>query len=257
MRSRRTLNRWFGWLFQARRRLSVRTAFDSVDSIGSRLSYRFRDENLLLQALTHRSCIQESDKHWLSNERLELLGDAVLGLAVTEFLYTQYPQKSEGELTRLKSLMVSRDVLAREAETLGFGEFLFLGNGEEQSGGRKRQSILADAFEAVLGAMYLDGGLETVKRFVRESVIKNMRTLSTGRFSGNYKSWLLEYVQGKGLGAPRYRVIAETGPDHRKEFTVEVHVKNDLLGTGKGPSKKRAEQDAARHAVKQLGLLSK
>ena len=228
-----------------------------MDSLGSRLSYTFRDENLLLQALTHRSCIQESDKHWLSNERLELLGDAVLGLVVTEFLYSRYPQKSEGELTRLKSQMVSRDVLAKKAGMLGLGDFLLLGNGEEQSGGRKRQSILADAFEAVLGALYLDGGLEPVARFIREILVKDMQKFTAGKFSGNYKSWLLEYMQGKGLGAPKYHVVAETGPDHRKEFTIEVHVKNDVLGTGRGPSKKRAEQDAARQAVRGLGLLPK
>ncbi|HEX9934384.1 MAG TPA: ribonuclease III [bacterium] len=218
------------------------------------MAYRFHDERLLRQALTHRSCFRKPEEHGCSNERLELLGDAVLGLVVTDILYRRFPQKSEGDLTRLKSLVVSRDVLARAADRLGLGECILLGNGEERSGGRHRRSILADAFEALLGAMYLDGGFEPARGFIQAYLIRDAERFYAGGSGGNYKSLLLEHVQGKGLGSPRYRVIDERGPDHRKEFTVEVLVKGAVLGTGKGPSKKRAEQLAAKEASKSYGL---
>jgi ribonuclease-3 len=227
----------------------------SWDSLPRRISYPFRDKRLLRQALTHRSCFQTSEEHKLSNERLELLGDAVLGLVVTETLYRHYPDKSEGELTRLKSLMVSREVLAREAVQLDLGKFMRLGSGEEQSGGRSRRSILADAFEALLGAVYLDGGFTAARNFVQSFLLRDMNRFLADGFGGNYKSLLLEYVQGKGRGAPKYRVIEEAGPDHRKEFTVEVLVKGEVLGRGKGLNKKTAEQCAAKEAADAYGLL--
>jgi len=225
------------------------------DSLYRHLPYRFRNEKLLRQALTHRSFFQKTEEHWLSNERLELLGDAVLGMIITETLYRQYPRKREGELTRMKSLMVSRDVLAREAEKLELGKYLILGNGENQSGGRHRRSILADTFEALLGAVYLDGGLEPAKQFVHDCLYLDMSRFMKDESSGNYKSVLLEYMQGQGRGVPKYRVVRESGPDHKKEFTVEVMIRGEVLGTGKGHSKKNAEQKAASMAVRTLGLL--
>jgi ribonuclease III len=228
---------------------------DSWEPIAGRIAYRFRDKRLLRQALTHRSCFQTSEEHKLSNERLELLGDAVLGLVVTETLYRRYPDKSEGELTRLKSLMVSREVLAREAIQLELGQFMRLGSGEEQSGGRNRRSIMADAFEALLGAVYLDGGFGAAREFVHAFLLRDMTRFLADGFGGNYKSLLLEYVQGKGRGAPKYRVVEESGPDHRKEFTVEVLVKGEVLGRGQGPNKKTAEQHAAKQAADAYGLL--
>jgi ribonuclease-3 len=227
----------------------------AVDSLPRRIAYSFRNENLLAQALTHRSCFQTSEEHGLSNERLELLGDAVLGLVVTEALYRRFPDKSEGELTRLKSLMVSREVLAREAVQLDLGRFMRLGSGEEQSGGRHRRSILADAFEALLGAVYLDGGFDAARPFVQSFVLRDLSRFLADGLGGNYKSLLLEYVQGKGKGAPKYRVVEETGPDHRKEFTVEVLVKGEVLGRGRGSNKKTAEQQAAKEAAGAYGLL--
>ncbi len=227
------------------------------DVLYHHFSYRFRNKKLLRQALTHRSFFQKSEEHWLSNERLELLGDAVLGMIITELLYRQYPRKREGELTRIKSLMVSRDVLAREGEKLELGKYLILGNGEDQSGGRHRRSILADTFEALLGAVYLDGGFEPAKKFVDECLYPDMSRFLKDESSGNYKSVLLEYVQGRSHGVPKYRVVQESGPDHKKEFTMEVSVWGEVLGTGKGHSKKKAEQEAALMAAKALGLLIK
>lgn len=217
------------------------------------ISYRFRDVSLLRLAMTHRSCLSEDSDHQESNERLEFLGDAVLGLVVTEALYRKYPEATEGELTKAKSYIVSREVLARRAGDLGLGKFLIIGEGEEQSGGRKRASILSDAFEALLGAIYLDGGLASSRRFINRHLLKELDE-GSHRFHYNYKSMLLEYAQGNGMRAPTYRTLKETGPDHQKNFTVEVEVDGKILGIGKGSRKKRAEQEAARQAVGELGL---
>jgi ribonuclease-3 len=210
---------------------------------------------LLDQALTHRSCLGRGDRTLASNERLELLGDAVLGLVVIEALYRKYPQETEGVLTRMKSHMVSRDRLAVEAERIGLGSDVRLSPGEEQSGGRKRQSILADAYEAVLGAVYLDGGMEAARRFVQAGLLKRVTRSRDYRQQHNYKSWLLEYVQAERKAAPRYRVVVESGPDHSKQFTIEVTVRSEVLGVGTGLSKKKAEQAAAKAAIEKLGLM--
>jgi ribonuclease-3 len=190
-----------------------------------------------------------------SNERLEFLGDSVLGLIVTEALYSRLPGESEGSLTRMKSHIVSRERLAEEARRLKLGEYLNLGAGEDQSGGRRRNSILSDSYEAILGAIFLDGGLESAKRFVSSGLLKDIGLSRDYKQQKNYKSWLLEHVQGQGGRAPGYRVVAEAGPDHIKEFTVDVVVKSAVLGTGKGLSKKKAEQEAAKKALEKLRLL--
>lgn len=181
----------------------------------------------------------------------------MLGMVVTETLYHRYPEKSEGDLTRMKSLMVSRDVLARQAEKLDLGHYLILGTGEDQSGGRQRRSILSDTFEALLGAMYLDGGFDPAQRFVLKFLYRDMKRFLKEESSGNYKSMLLEYTQREGPTVPKYRVIRESGPDHKKEFTVEVMIRGEALGVGMGHSKKKAEQEAALKAVKALGLLNR
>lgn len=239
---------------QGIRRPSQDSPLELKHILRKRISYQFRSEPLLRQALTHRSCFYSSEEHWLSNERLELLGDAVLGLVVTETLYRQYPRKSEGELTRMKSLMVSREILVRQAEKMDLGKYLILGDAEDHSGGRKRRSILADAFEALLGAVYLDGGCEPARDFVHEFLYRDMNRFVREEFSDNYKSMLLEYCQGRGDGVPRYRVVRERGPDHQKEFTVEVLMKGTVMGSGRGFTKKKAEQEAAFKAVKAVGL---
>lgn len=227
------------------------------DSFYDRIGYRFKDESLFVQALTHRSSIGSSFGMLNSNERLEFLGDAVLGLVVTEELYRRFPQGREGDLTRVKSLLVSREKLAEEAMKIGLGEYLILSPGEEQTGGRTRPSILSDAYEALLGAIYLDGGYSAVRRMVCQSVLQNVTRYFSSSYNGNYKSWLLEYVQAKGWGIPVYRLKKETGPDHRKQFTVEVLVKNEVWGIGSGQNKKKAEQAAAKTAIERLGLSRK
>jgi len=219
------------------------------------ISHRFNDSSLLKQALTHRSFLHREDHTIESNERLEFLGDSVLGLIVTEALYRRLPTESEGSLTRMKSHIVSRERLTEEARRLGLGEYLILGAGEDQSGGRRRHSILSDSYEAVLGAIFLDGGLDAAKRFVSGGLLKDIGRSRDYRQQRNFKSWLLEHVQAQGGRAPAYRVVGETGPDHIKEFTVEVVVRSAVLGTGKGASKKKAEQEAARKALERLKLL--
>ena len=205
--------------------------------------------------MTHRSSLHRGDHTIESNERLEFLGDSVLGLIVTEALYRRLPRESEGGLTRMKSHIVSRERLAEEARRLGLGECLILGSGEDQSGGRRRHSLLSDGYEAVLGAIFLDGGLEAARRFVAGGLLKDIGRSRDYRQQHNFKSWLLEHVQAEGGRAPSYRVVGETGPDHIKEFTVEAVVRSAVLGTGKGSSKKKAEQEAARKALEKLKLL--
>jgi ribonuclease-3 len=225
------------------------------DSLPTRLSYRFNNPSLLEQALTHRSYLPKASHTMESNERLEFLGDSVLGLVVTEALYQRLPRESEGSLTRMKSHIVSRERLAEEAGRLGLGRYLILGAGEDQSGGRKRNSILSDAYEAMLGAIYMDGGLDAARGFVSRGILKDIGRSRDYRQQENFKSWLLEHVQADGGKAPVYRVTAETGPDHYKEFTVDVVVRSAVMGTGKGASKKKAEQAAAREALEKLKLL--
>lgn len=205
--------------------------------------------------MTHRSSLLFRGR-WMSNERMEFLGDAVLGFIVTDELYHKFPEGNEGDLTKAKSMLVSRESLAKQGEKVELGKYLILGRGEERSGGRTRRSILSNAYEALLGAIYLDGGIEPVRDLIRQDLLKDLNKLVSSRFQHNYKSWLLEYIQARGNSCPEYIVLSESGPDHEKIFTVEVRVDNDVMGQGRGPSKKRAEKAAAREAIKQLGLLT-
>ena len=189
-----------------------------------------------------------------SNERLEFLGDAVLDLIVTEDLFRRQPDKREGDLTQIKSLLVSKAVLAEKSRDIGIGDFLCLSREEDLAGGRERTSILGDAFEAVLGALYLDGGLEPSRQFINRHLLSIQDEITSDGTYLNFKSALLEYTQGKGNGHPRYLVHAEDGPDHRKTFTVEVLVGGDRVGLGQGRSKKEAQQMAAREALEKLGV---
>ena len=218
------------------------------------LQYTFADESLLRQALTHRSVLQADGRRIDSNERLEFLGDAVLGFVVTEDLYRRFPTKDEGTLTRAKSSMVNREFLAHHAREIRLGRFLLLGSGEEDSGGRRRMSILSNAYEALLGAMYLDGGIDPVRRFLQVSLFRNFEKVLHRSNDRNYKSRLLEHVQASGTGRLAYVVRGESGPEHRKQFDVEALVDGKSLGRGKGFSKKNAEQQAACDALRNLGL---
>lgn len=224
-----------------------------MQELGWLIGYRFRDEDLLRQALTHRSYASGGKAARLvSNERLELLGDAVLGLAVTEYLFRRFPRKPEGELTGIKSLVVSQQVLSRVAQRIRLGRFIRMSAAEERSGGRERPSILSDCLEALIGAIYLDAGFEEAMRFVRRFVLSGMNQFLQEEVFRNYKSELLEFAQARSWGNPVYRVIREEGPDHDKMFTVEVDVAGHARGIGRGRTKKLAEQQAAREALRQL-----
>jgi ribonuclease-3 len=213
----------------------------------------FKEPDILEQALTHRSFLgSDGGDPGRSNERLEFLGDSVLELIVIEHLYAAFPRDREGELTKKKSLLVSKGVLADRAEQLGLGDFVLLSESERDSGGGERASILADAFEAVVGAIYLDQGIDAARRFVRDQLLSTAKEILEDRAHLNFKSHLQEYVQAKHKTHPRYHVVTEVGPDHMKLFTVEVSVRGRLLGKGQGRNKKEAEQDAAADALNRL-----
>lgn len=226
---------------------------DVLERFQQHIDFRFSNPHLLQQALTHRSWLgaNGSDLN-TSNERMEFLGDSVLELVVNEYLYGRYPDLQEGDLTRMKSLLVSRSILSGQARSMSLGAFLFLSDAERDSGGCERASILADAFEAIIGALYLDGGLLAARTFVEQRLIGAADSLlDDGQFT-NYKSLLQELVQAQFKTYPRYRVSAQSGPDHRKLFTVEVTVRGKKLGEGHGSNKKKAEQAAACDALENL-----
>jgi ribonuclease-3 len=237
-----------------KRRMDKRRESVEWDSLYRTLGYRFRNHDLLEQAMTHRSSLLYRGR-WMSNERLEFLGDSVLGFVVTDELYKKFPEGNEGDLTKAKSILVSREALSQQARRINLGQYLILGRGEERSGGRTRRSILSNAYEALIGAMYLDGGVEVVRKLIRRDLLQKLDRLVANRFHHNYKSWLLEFMQARGEKSPVYRVLEETGPDHDKQFTVEVIAGKEVMGRGTGSSKKKAEKVAAREAIKKLGLL--
>ena len=223
-----------------------------------RIGYEFRDKSLLIRALRHRSYLyhgsEPCSKELASqaNERLEFLGDAVLGLATTHYLFNNYPDQPEGELTKRKSVLVSKSVLARRAIAIGLDNCLLLSDMEDSAGGRRRRSILGDGFEALLGAIYLDGGMEPVERFLIQELFNHTHELTHDATYTNYKSLLLEYVQAEGSPPPEYRLRSQEGPDHQKVFTVDALVGEEVLGHGQGRSKKDAQQSAAKEAYERL-----
>ena len=223
----------------------------SLSELERILGYRFQNNEFLFTALSHRSYVnsQRSDKKLESNERLEFLGDAVLNIVVTDYLFHEYPDKEEGRMSKMKSLVVSSRVLGLCAETWKLGDFILLSRSEEKSGGRKRLSILADAYEAVIGAVYLDGGLEAGRKLIHGSLMKIMDEVLDDEELANYKSKLLEYTQSRGMGIPSYEVLQESGPEHQKSFVVGVFVQSQEWGRGSGNSKKSAEQAGARAAL--------
>lgn len=239
-----------------------------LNELESALGHSFRRPELLTCALTHRSLANEQtpandEDPSGDNERLEFLGDAVLGLVVAESMFLLHPEWREGELTRVRSQLVSRQHMAEVAESLDLGRHLRLSRGEDRSGLRRKSTVLSNAMEAVIGAMFLDGGLEPVRSFVRHHVMgeaaeKLARELHSGAALGNYKSALQEHLQATHAGAPVYKVKSESGPDHRKRFLVEVRLKpgdgepGTPLARGVGSTKKHAEQDAARRALARL-----
>ena len=215
------------------------------------IGYKFHNISLLQNALTHSSYANERwHNSLLSNERLEFLGDSVLGMLVAEYLYRSFPNRPEGELTRMRADMVCEGTLAAAANRIGLGKHLLLGHGEEQGGGRSRDSILADAMESVIAACFLDGGLEAALEVVRRFILVEVPV--TKLHNADYKTQLQELVQQKKNQTLAYKLVGQSGPDHDKSFDVEVSLNGQVVGRGSGSSKKRAEQDAARAAIEKL-----
>jgi len=218
-----------------------------------KLGYHFRNLEFLERALTHRSYIHTPENEDLrANERLEFLGDSVLGMVTSRFLFENFPDKSEGDLTKLKSTLVSEANLSRVAKSIFLGEYLNLSEEEEKAGGRERNSIVSDAYEAVIGAVFLDGGLIPSEKMIRNQILKKYLEITTDQALHNYKGELLEYMQALGMGLPKYDVLEEEGPDHQKRFTIAVSVKGKKMGQGVGKNKKEAEQKAARMALENI-----
>ena len=214
------------------------------------LGYEYHDRELLRMALSHTSYANEVYKDaFQSYERLEFLGDSILGFVTADYLYHKFPLKLEGELSRIRAELVCEKNLALVAEKLSLGDYLLLGNGEEQTGGRQRASITSDVVEALIAAAYLDGGFEAAKRIVQQHVLS---LLSEAEKTHDYKTELQELVQRKKEQHLSYELLAETGPDHCKEFTVQVSLNGTPVGSGTGTSKKRAEQAAAQQAIVKL-----
>lgn len=215
------------------------------------IGYKFNNIEILEKSLTHSSYSNEDKKYMkVNNERLEFLGDAVLSIAVSRYIFDNYPDYPEGDLTKLRSQVVCEDTLSIVALNLGIGSFLLLGKGEESSGGRDRKSILADAVEAIIAAIYIDGGYRKAEKFVLSNLTEHIQTAVKGKMITDYKSYLQEYYQSKSQNCKiRYVVVKEEGPDHEKMFHVNVLVNKAVVGSGAGKSKKLAEQDAARIAL--------
>lgn len=222
-----------------------------IAQLQKKLGYTFKDESLLIRALSHSSYVNENHSAGESNERLEFLGDSVLGLIAAENFYKNYKKLPEGELTKLRAATVCEKSLAGFANQLELGKYLLLGKGENLTGGRNRPSIQADAFEAIIAAIYLDGGLESARDFVWKYIDEAIRQHQSFR---DYKTMLQEVVQRNPGEIVEYVLAGETGPDHDKRFAVEVHLNSNVIGRGIGKSKKRAEQEAAREALELMGL---
>jgi ribonuclease-3 len=217
------------------------------------LGISFHQESLLEQAFVHLSYLNENPSFARpSNERLEFLGDAILNFIVTEKLYEEFPQLSEGELTEIRAALVCRDTLAELASSLKLGDWLLLGRGEEANGGRAKESTLANAMEALIGALYLDQGIAKTRRFILRQLKPELEKIKAGKITPNYKALVQELIQGQKRPTPVYRLVEATGPDHSKQFTAEILVEGEALGKGVGKSKKVAESQAARAAWEKL-----
>jgi len=223
-----------------------------LSELQGKIGYTFRSPQLLRQALTHSSFASEGKKHGKNNERLEFLGDSVLSVIVAKHLYTTYKDIPEGDLTKLRASLVCEKALDVFAGQLELGKYLHLGKGEEMTGGRQRPSILADAFEAVIAALYLDGGYEIAQRFVLGFIPKDLDIHRASPLA-DYKTVLQEIIQQNREEKIEYVMVEEKGPDHAKVFTAEVLLNSNIIGRGEGSSKKQAEQNAAREALKLMG----
>ncbi len=222
-----------------------------MEQLQNNLGYHFKNPALLARALTHSSYANERHVDTGDNERLEFLGDSVLGFITAEYLFANHRDFPEGELTKLRAYAVCEKSLFSYAEEIGLGNYLKLGKGEERTGGRTRPSVLSDAFEAVIAAIYLDGGMDEAKKFVLRFVVPYVEAKPTFK---DYKTMLQEVVQKNQGETLEYVLVSETGPDHDKCFTVEVHLNSNIIGRGVGGSKKKAEQNAAKEALELMGI---
>ncbi len=222
-----------------------------MEQLQNNLGYQFKNPALLARALTHSSYANERHVDTGDNERLEFLGDSVLGFITAEYLFANHRDFPEGELTKLRAYAVCEKSLFSYAEEIGLGHYLKLGKGEERTGGRTRPSVLSDAFEAVIAAIYLDGGIDEAKKFVLRFVVPYVEAKPTFK---DYKTMLQEVVQKNQGETLEYVLVSETGPDHDKCFTVEVHLNSNVIGRGVGGSKKKAEQNAAKEALELMGI---
>lgn len=223
-----------------------------MKNLQKRIDYNFRDTSYLIEALTHSSFANERHNGYKSNERMEFLGDAVLSIVSAQYLYETYPDMPEGELTKLRSSLVCTESLSSFAREIDLGSVLFLGKGEVHSGGMNRSSILENAFEALIAAIYLDGGMDSARTFIL-SFLKKALANHKVNFK-DYKSTLQEVIQKNPDEILTYVLIGESGPDHDKRFEVEVHLNSNVIGKGIGKSKKSAEQEAAKEALNLMGL---
>lgn len=233
--------------------MRTRRSAGSEEDFLARWKLTFDDTALFRMALTHRSLANETGRELPDNQRLEYLGDSVIGLVVNDYLYRNFPESPEGELARLKSAVVSEAALANFARRIGLGDLLKMGKGAEAGGGRDRASILADAFEALAGALYLDNGLPAVRKFLLRLIPDEIHAVHESGSSRDPKSTLQEIIQKKTHEAPVYEIVSASGPDHKKEFVCRVLSLGKELGRGTGASRKQAEQSAARSALSKLG----
>lgn len=223
-----------------------------MDYLEDKIKYKFKNRALLTQALTHSSYANEKHSEIKCNERLEFLGDAVLSIVSAEFLYTQFPNMPEGELSKLRSSLVCTQSLSSFAKQINLGDYLYLGKGELNTGGRERPSILEDAFEALIASIYLDGGMDNAKKFILRFLSESIKTHNIN--FKDYKTTLQEVIQQNPDQTVTYVLVGESGPDHDKRFDVEVHLNSNVIGKGTGRSKKQAEQEAAREALSLMGI---
>ncbi len=224
-----------------------------MQALENKIGYSFKDKSLLSLALTHSSYANEKGDASACNERLEFLGDSVLSIIVSEYIFANFKNSLEGDLTKLRASLVCEKSLCAFSKELGIGEYILLGKGEEQNGGRNRPSILADAFEAVLAAIYLDAGMEQAKKHVLRFVTEELKHRDDEVFK-DYKTTLQEVIQRNREEQLSYVLVAESGPDHDKSFTVEVRLNSNVIGSGTGRSKKQAEQKAAKQALALMGI---
>lgn len=225
---------------------------EDIEKFEEILNYKFKDRNLLVQALSHSSYANEKKKSRISNERLEFLGDSVLSIVVSQYLFEHLTHIAEGELTKLRASLVCEKSLHIFAKQINLGNYILLGKGEENTGGRERPSILADAFEAVIAAIFLDGGLEAASKHILRFIPEDIQRLKKPAFN-DFKTILQEIVQKNPEEKVEYVLVGEEGPDHDKRFVVEVHLNSNVIGEGIGKSKKEAEQMAAKQALELMG----